>query len=575
MSAYDLVVRGGTVVDGTGEVRRTADVAIKDGIVVEVGKVAGRGRREIDADGALVTPGFVDVHTHYDGQATWDSYLQPSSWHGATTVVMGNCGVGFAPVVPADRERLVELMEGVEDIPGVALTEGLPWTWQSFPEYLDALETRPHDLDFAAQVPHAALRVRAMGERAAAHTLADDEEIAMMAKLAAEAVEAGAVGFSTSRTLNHKSISGELTPSYAAGRDELVEISRAIGATGKGVLQLVTDFDDESYGTDYDLIRAMVEASGRPMSFSLSQSRRRPDRFRETLRFLEEVNAEGHRVRAQVSARGIGLLMGLDCTLNPLSANPAYERIAHLPVAEQVRALQDPEMRREVLALGVKADPNRIGGSVLDRFDQMFELTDPPNYEPDPADTLEARAQRAGVPVEELVYDLLIADEGRGMFYLPFTNYVDGSLDGGRDMLAHDFTIPGLSDGGAHVGTICDASFSTTLLQHWVRDRERGRLPLEFVVQRQARATAEAVGFLDRGLLAPGYKADLNVIDLHALHLHKPVVHHDLPAGGRRLLQRADGYRHTVVSGVETYVDGQATGELPGRLVRGPQAAPA
>lgn len=574
MSEFDLVVRGGTVVDGTGAPGRRADVALSHGIVVEVGKVSSRGHREIAADGALVTPGFVDVHTHYDGQATWDSYLQPSSWHGTTTVVMGNCGVGFAPVIPDDHARLVELMEGVEDIPGVALTEGLSWAWQSFSEYLDALETRPHDLDFSAQVPHAALRVRAMGDRATAHTLANEEEISLMAKLAAEAIEAGAVGFSTSRTLNHKSISGELTPSYAAGREELRAIAAAIGATGKGVLQLVTDWDDESIETDFDLIRSMVVASKRPMSFSLAQGLEAPSRFRQALRFLEEANAEGHRLRAQVAARGIGILLGLNCTLNPFKANPAYQRIAHLPVAEQAKLMADQGMRREILAHGIVKDPTLIGGQFLDRVELMFELTDPPNYEPDPADTIARRAERLGVPVEELIYDILISDTGKGMLYQPFTNYVDGSLDGALEMLRHDYTIPGLSDGGAHVGTICDASFSTTLLQHWVRDRERDRLPVEFVVQRQARATAEAVGFLDRGLLLPGYKADLNVIDLDALHLYKPEIHYDLPAGGRRLLQRAEGYRHTIVSGVETYTGGEATGELPGRLVRGAQPAP-
>jgi N-acyl-D-aspartate/D-glutamate deacylase len=572
MSEFDLIIRGGNVVDGSGSPGRTADIAVRDGVVVEVGHVFGRGAREIDADGAVVAPGFVDVHTHYDGQATWDSYLQPSSWHGVTTVVMGNCGVGFAPVVPEDHARLIELMEGVEDIPGVALTEGLSWSWQSFPEFLDALESRPHDMDLAAQVPHAALRVRAMGERASAHTLATDEEISLMAKLAVEAIQAGAVGFSTSRTLNHKSISGELTPSYAAGRDELTAIAAAISRTGTGVLQLVTDWDDESIETDLDLIRSMVATAGRPMSFSLGQSPRIPDRFRRALRFLEEANAQGHRLRAQVSARGIGLLLGLDCTLNPFKANPAYQRIAYLPVAEQARRMADPELRREILEIGIVAAANLIGGQFLDRTEIMFELTDPPNYEPDPADTVERRAAALGVPATELIYDILISDEGRGMFYLPFTNYVDGSLDGAREMLVHDFTIPGLSDGGAHVGTICDGSFPTTLLQHWVRDRDSGRLPLEFVVARQARATAEAVGFLDRGLLLPGYKADLNVIDLDGLRLHKPEMHHDLPAGGRRLLQRADGYRHTFVSGVETYADGQATGALPGRLVRGPQA---
>lgn len=574
MSEFDLIVRGGRVVDGTGTAEFTGDVAVRDGVVVEVGRVSGTATQEIDADGAIVAPGFVDVHTHYDGQATWDSRLQPSSWHGITTVVMGNCGVGFAPVVPDDHERLVELMEGVEDIPGVALTEGLPWTWQSFPEYLSALESRPHDLDFAAQVPHAALRVRAMGERASAHTIATDEEAALMAKLAVEAIEAGAVGFSTSRTLNHRSISGELTPSYAAGRDELTTIARAIGETGKGVLQLVTDWDDDSIETDFDLIRAMVAAAGRPMSFSLGRSPSAPDRFRKALGFLEQANREGHRLRAQVAARGIGIILGLDCTLNPFKSNPAYQRIAHLPVAEQARRMAAPELRREILDIGIVKTENLIGGQFLDRIELMFELTDPPDYEPDQALSIARRAAATGIDPTELIYDILISDQGRGMFYQPFTNYVDGNLDGVLEMLGHDFTIPGLSDGGAHVGTICDGSFATTLLQHWVRDRERGRLPLELVVARQARATAEAVGFLDRGQLTPGHKADLNVIDMDALHLHKPEVHHDLPAGGRRMLQRADGYLHTFVSGVETYHNGEATGALPGRLVRGGRRAP-
>ncbi|MDF1604694.1 amidohydrolase family protein [Nocardioides sp. YIM 152315] len=575
MAAPDLVVRGGTLVDGSGEPARTADVAITDGRVTEVGRVSGRGRQEVDADGAVVTPGFVDLHTHYDGQATWDSYLQPSSWHGVTTVVMGNCGVGFAPAIPRDHERLIALMEGVEDIPGVALTEGLAWDWESFPDYLDALERRSHDLDFAAQVPHAALRVRAMGERAAAHAQATDEEVATMGRLAAEAVRAGALGFTTSRTLNHKTRAGELTPSYAAGIAELAAISRAVGETGTGVLQLVTDWDDETIDTDFDLIATMARESGRPMSFSLAQSPAYPDRFRKALDFLVRANDDGLRLRAQVAARGIGILLGLDCTLNPFSGNPVWQELADLPIDEQARAMRDPETRRRILGIGVVKAANIIGGAFLDAFDLMFELGDPPDYEPDPDHTIARRAERAGVTPVELVYDLMTAGDGRGMLYLPFTNYVNGRLDGARDMLAHDFTVPGLSDGGAHVGTICDGSFPTTLLQFWARDRAEGRLPLEFVVSRQARATAEAVGLHDRGLLRPGYKGDLNVIDLERLHLHKPEMHHDLPAGGRRLLQRADGYLRTVVSGVVTYVDGVATGELPGRLVRGAQPEPA
>ncbi len=573
MAEHDLVVRGGVLVDGSGGPRRTADVAIRDGVVSEVGRVSGRGREEVDADGALVLPGFVDLHTHYDGQATWDSRLQPSSWHGVTTVVMGNCGVGFAPAVPADHDRLIALMEGVEDIPGVALTEGLAWDWESFPEYLDALERRPHDLDLAAQVPHAALRVRAMGERAAAHEQATQEEIAVMARLAAEAIRAGALGFTTSRTLNHKTRAGELIPSYAAGIAELEAISRAIGETGTGVLQLVTDWDDDTIDTDFELIATMARAAGRPMSFSLAQNPAYPERFRKALDFLVRANDDGLRLRAQVAARGIGILLGLDCTLHPFSGNPVWQDLADRPVEEQARRMRDPDVRRRVLEHGVVKAPNLIGGAFLDAFHLMFELGDPPDYEPDPDRTVARRAARAGVSAEELAYDLIVGGDGRGMLYLPFTNYVDGSLDGAREMLAHEFAVPGLSDGGAHVGTICDGSFPTTLLQHWARDRADG-LPLELVVARQARATAEAVGLHDRGLLEVGYKADLTVVDHDRLRLHKPEMHHDLPAGGRRLLQRADGYVRTVVSGVVTYVEGEATGELPGRLVRGARSGP-
>ncbi|WP_127783163.1 amidohydrolase family protein [Rhodococcus sp. X156] len=575
MSEHDLVIRGGSVVDGTGAPAFTADVAVRDGIVVEVGAVSGTGRQEIDADGAVVAPGFVDVHTHYDGQSTWDDRMQPSSWHGVTTAVMGNCGVGFAPVVPADHDRLIELMEGVEDIPGVALAEGLAWDWQSFPEYLDAVERRPHDIDLAAQVPHAAVRVRAMGARAAAHEMATGEEIALMAKLAAEGIEAGALGFSTSRTLNHKSISGELTPTYDAGMEELTAIAAAIGRTGKGVLQLVTDWDDD-LGPDARLVRAMMEASGRPMSLSLAQSTTNPQKFREILRLIEQVNDDGYRLRAQVAARGIGIILGLDCTLNPFMYNPVWQSVSHLPLAEQAAQMASSDFRARVLAAqSGEENLTRIGGRIIGKFDLMFELADPPSYEPDPEDTVARRAARIGCTPEELAYDLLVADHGRGLLYSPFANYNAGSLDAVQEMMAHPYTVPGLSDGGAHVGTICDGSFPTTLLQHWVRDRDHGTFELPYIVARQSRATAELVGLLDRGLLKPGYKADVNVIDMAGLRLHKPEIRHDLPAGGRRMVQRVDGYRHTVVSGQETYRDGEAVGPLPGRLIRGAQPGPA
>jgi N-acyl-D-aspartate/D-glutamate deacylase len=575
MTEFDLVLRGGTIVDGSGCPPRAGDVGVRDGAVVAVGTLEGRARRELDVSGSLVTPGFVDVHTHYDGQATWDSLLNPSSWNGVTTVVMGNCGVGFAPVRPADHARLIELMEGVEDIPGTALHEGLQWDWSTFPEYLDALERRPHDVDLAAQVPHAALRVSVMGERALAREAATQAEIAVMAAAAAEAIRAGALGFSTSRTLNHKSVQGELIPSYGAGADELRAVAAAIGATGRGVLQLITDFLD--FETDFAIIEGMLRAARRPMSISLLQYRDRPDDYRAVLRFLAQMNAHGHQLRAQVGARAIGVIHGLGSSRHPFMMNPVWRsELAHLPSAEQAKRMADSLVKSRILRsqTSEKAlNPNI--GAPIDRWDVMYTFTDPPVYEPGPDASIAAMSRRSGRSPEDLAYDLLIADEGRGLIYQPFLNYAGGNLDAVREMLVDEHTIPGLSDGGAHVGTICDASFVTSLLQYWVRDRDHGRLELSFVVRRQARETATAVGLLDRGLLAPGYKADINVIDMEALTLHRPEVHADLPAGGRRLLQRVDGILHTFVSGVETYSGGEHTGELPGRLVRGPRANPA
>lgn len=574
MAEFDLVIRGGTVVDGSGSDGFTGDVAVSGGKIAEVGKVSGSGKREVQADGRIVAPGFVDIHTHFDGQATWDSYLQPTSWHGVTTAVMGNCGVGFAPAIPADHQRLIQLMEGVEDIPGVALTEGLSWDWQTFPEFLDALERNPHDVDFATQVPHAALRVRAMGSRAASHEIATAEEIAMMAKLAAEAIEAGALGFSTSRTLNHKSSSGELTPSYRAGVDELVAIAKAIGATGTGVLQLVSDLPVKDQA-EFELVTAMLEASGRPMSLSLAQGGPNPDRYKSILAFITEMNERGHTLRGQAGARAIGIILGLECTLHPFMMNPVFKaELAGLPIPEQAKRMADPQMKARILAAQTdEKDKNIIGGELIDLYTHMVYLADPPDYEPDlSTESLTNRAAAEGRTPEDIAYDIMVSDEGKGKLYAPLLNYGHGNLDAVREMLAHPHTVPGLSDGGAHVGTICDGSFPTTLLQYWVRDRAHDRLTLPFVIARQARATAETVGLLDRGLLKPGYKADINIIDMDELHLYRPTVQFDLPAGGRRLLQRADGYKHTFVSGVEVYHDGEATGELPGKLVRGAQS---
>jgi N-acyl-D-aspartate/D-glutamate deacylase len=563
MAMYDLVVRGGRVIDGNGGEPRTADVAVTGDRIVEVGRVAGTGAR-------VVAPGFVDIHTHYDGQATWESRLHPSSWHGVTTVVMGNCGVGFAPALPEHHARLIDLMEGVEDIPGVALHEGLAWNWLSFDEYLDALEARPHDVDLATQVPHAALRVHAMGARAAAYEEATPEEIALMAKLAKAAVRAGALGFSTSRTLNHKSIDGELTPSYDVGADELVAIAKAIGETGTGVLQLVTDFPDPA--KEFALLRRMVEESGRPLSVSLVQFPQDTGRHKQVLAMLEQAWADGLEMRAQVAARPVGMILGLWNTLNPFMTNPVWRRLADLTPEEQAHRMREPELRAAILAAQTREkERNRLGGTLIHKYELMYELADPPNYEPPVSESIAARAQREGVDAVELAYDIVARG---GMLYLVSANYAHGDLDDLHEMLVHPHTLPGLSDGGAHVGTICDGSFPSTLVQHWTRDRAGAKLDLPFVVQRQARDTARAVGLRDRGVLAPGYRADLNVIDVDGMRLHRPEMRADLPAGGRRLLQRVDGYEHTIVAGQETYTRGVETDALPGRLIRGPRKAP-
>ena len=573
MTDLDLVIRGGTVVDGTGAEPRTADVAVAGGRVVEVGRVDATGAREVDADGAHVLPGWVDVHAHYDGQATWDTSLAPSTWHGVTTVVVGNCGVGFAPVRPADHQKLIELMEGVEDIPGAALHEGLPWTWRSFAEYLDAVDAIPHDADIACQVPHGALRLHVMGERGARREPATADDIAEMGRICREAVEAGALGFTTSRTRNHRTSTGDYTPTLTAEADELVGIAVEMGRSGLGVLQLVSDFVDVD--EEFAMLRRMVVESGRPLAFSLAQSPLAPGNWRDMLRKVDEARADGLPITAQVAARAIGLLFGLPCTLHPFVTNPVFKaEIADLRPDEQARAMREPSFRERVLAAEVERDRKKLGGALIAMWDRMFELGDPPDYEPSPSSSLAAKAAAAGVHPAELAYDLLASGDGGALLYTPFLNYADGDLDAVGEMLSHPWTIPGLSDGGAHVGTICDGSFPTTLLATWVRDRDRGRMPLADVVRRQCRETARSVGLLDRGVVAPGYRADINVVDLGAVQPRRPVPVWDLPAGGRRLLQKADGYRHTFVLGEETYADGEATGAVPGRLVRGPQPAP-
>jgi N-acyl-D-aspartate/D-glutamate deacylase len=448
MADHELIIRSGVIVDGNGGDPFEGDVAIDQGVIAAVGVVGGRGEREIDAGGAVIASGFVDVHTHYDGQATWDSRLQPSSWHGVTTVVMGNCGVGFAPVKRANRDRLVELMEGVEDIPGSALREGLTWDWASFGDYLDVLARRRYDVDVAAQVPHAALRVEVMGARAAAQVQATPAEAAEIARLAREAVTAGALGFTTSRTLNHRSIDGELTPSYGTAEDELVAIARAVGETGRGVMQVVSDFTDAE--AEFAMLRRAMRLGGIPLSVSLVQSNLAPDSYRDVLAFVTDCQQEGLTIRAQVAPRPVGLLLGLKNTLHPFMENPAWQHLAHRPAAEQANLMRAADVRAEILAAQTRTkNRQRLGGVLIHKYELMYEMCDPPVYEPDPADSIAARAAQLGLAPEELAYDIMAAGEGDAMLYLTFANYADGNLDAVREMLEHPHTIPGLSDGGA------------------------------------------------------------------------------------------------------------------------------
>jgi N-acyl-D-aspartate/D-glutamate deacylase len=567
--AYDLVIRGGTVYDGSGGQPYVADIGVKDGRIAAIGQVTGAGAEEIDAAGKLVAPGWVDIHTHYDGQATWDERMQPSSWHGVTTIVMGNCGVGFAPCKPEDHDRLVRLMEGVEDIPFPVLSEGLPWNWESYPDYLDALQQRRFDIDIGSQLPHAALRVFVMGERGANREPATAEDITAMAAIAKRAAEAGALGFSTSRTLNHRTSDGQPTPTLTAGEDELTGIAMGLAAAGKGVLQFVSDFSDPA--EEFAMLRRIAEASGRPLSFSLVQSPAQPQAYKQLLDGLADAAEAGLSMKAQAAVRPVGVLLGLELTVNPFTVYPKYREISKLPLADRVAKLSDPAFRADLLA---HPPEGKIRG-MMGNFGRMHLMGATPDYEPTKETTIAALAEREGRRPEDVALDHMLTNGGRGMIFVPHLNYSEYSLDPAYTMLTHPQAVPGLSDGGAHVGMICDGSFPTTLLTHWTRDRTRGpKLPIEHVVRAQAFETAQAVGLYDRGLIAAGYRADLNVIDYDNLTLRAPEVAYDLPAGGRRLVQKADGYVATIVAGEVTYRDGEPTGALPGRLLRGSQAAP-
>jgi N-acyl-D-aspartate/D-glutamate deacylase len=567
--SYDLLIRGGTLVDGTGAPARTADVAVADGRIVEVGRVAGGAKRVLDADGLTVTPGFVDIHTHYDGQVTWDAQLAPSSQHGVTTVVMGNCGVGFAPVRPDQHDYLIQLMEGVEDIPGTALHEGIAWEWESFPEYLDALEKRRWTLDVGTQVPHGAVRTYVMGERGAKNQPATPEDIAEMARLVKQGVAAGAFGFSTSRTIAHRAIDGEPVPGTFAAEDELFGIGRVLGELGSGIFELAgagaAGEDIAAPKREIDWMRRLSREIRRPVTFTLLQVDAAPELWREQLALSVAALDEGAQIYPQVAGRPFGLLIGHQTKIHPFGDRPSFVALLSLPFAERVRRLRDPDVKRRILAEANPAQP-----SLLSRqYGRAFPMGTPPNYEPSYDDSIEALAKRAGRDPEEYLYDRLLEDDGRELVLMPVLNYSQLSCDPIREMVLHPRAALGLGDGGAHCGIICDASIQTFMLTHWVRDRVRGpRLPLELVVKRMTKDTADLYAIRDRGSVEVGRKADLNLIDLANLRLEPPRMIYDLPAGGGRFLQGAKGYKATIVSGELVAENDAPTGALPGRLLR-------
>jgi N-acyl-D-amino-acid deacylase len=570
---HDMILRGGTVVDGTGSPRRSADVAVDGERITAVGNLRGEtARQEIDADGLLVTPGFVDMHTHYDGQATWDPLLSPSCWHGVTTVVMGNCGVGFAPVRPGTEDWLIQLMEGVEDIPGTALAEGITWGWESFAEYLDALDRTPRALDVGTQVPHGAVRAYVMGERGARNEPASTEDIDAMSTIVLEGLRAGALGFSTSRTIVHRAVDGEPVPGTFAAQDELFGIGRALGTAGRGLFEVApAGVMGEDLMAPEREVAWMVQLSaqtGRPVTFALAQHNQAPEQWREILRLSQEANAKGADLRAQVMGRPTSLLVGWQTMTHPFRDRPSYKVIAELPLEERVVRLRDPAVRAAILS--ERGPDHPMAAIVSGGLDRIFPMGEPPDYEPGPERSVAAIAAAQGRSGEEVLYDLMLAHDGRELLMLALLGYSDGNLDAMREMLLHPNAALGLSDGGAHCGAICDASMPTFMLTHWARDRHRGpTLDLELVVRKMTRDTAAMYGLTDRGTITAGAKADVNLIDFDGLQLRLPKLVFDLPGGARRLIQKADGYVHTVVSGQVTLDHGEDTGARPGRLVRG------
>ena len=567
---HDLVIRDAKIVDGSGAPAVYGDVAIDNGKIVHVnGAKAAAGKREINANGALLTPGWVDVHTHYDGQCTWDPYLSPSSWHGVTTAVMGNCGVGFAPVKPQMREWLIQLMEGVEDIPNAALSEGIKWQWETFPEYMDALERMPRALDIGCQVPHGALRPYVMGENGVESNDATPEEIEEMRRITREALLAGALGFSTSRTLIHKGADGKYVPGTFARLDEVFGIGRALGDTHRGVFQMTSNH----VGMDQETVwmRKLAAETGQPVAFNVQQIDTHPELWRTLLSQIEDAARDGTPLYGAFCGRPVGLLFSWGGTFHPFIAHPSYQPLRKLSAEERYRALLDPAVRAKLLSEQPYGLDDYTKMKAL-AFHKMFRLGPRPDYEPDPAGSAAAVAAREGRQPNEVAYDWMLEDEGRAIIYFPVFNYSYEKLSHTQQLLQHPRTMLSLGDGGAHCGYICDASLPTFMLTHWTRDRTRGdKLPLELIVQRQTSSTAAIYGLNDRGLIKPGYIADLNLIDHDRLALRAPHFIADLPAGGRRIVQEADGYLATIKAGETIFENGQPTGAMPGKLVRGPQ----
>ena len=568
---HDLVIRGGTVIDGSGQPGQLMDVAI-DGVEISaVGLNIGDGREEIDATGLIVTPGWVDIHGHYDGQVTWDPYLTPAGWNGVTTIVFGNCGVGFAPVKPGQHDFLIQLMEGVEDIPGSALTEGIRWDWETFPEYLDALEKNNYAIDIGTQVPHGAVRTYVMGEEGAADNDASTEQIAAMADIVKQSLVAGALGFSTSRTKLHRAKNGDFVPGTQAASEEMLGIGRVLGEAGHGVFQMASDYIPEEYELGW--MKQLSRETGRRVLYSVVQSAGDPDQFRRLLRASEEAAKEGALISPQIAPRPAGLLLGFESTVHPFILHKDYQALEQLSPAEKRQALADPAVRQAILSN--PPDYERFDGVIaiiLAGFAQMYPLGNIPDYEPAPEHSIAAIAARKGCSPQEVLYDVMISSAGDDLIYLPLFGYVDNDLDATAEQMRHPNSIYGLADGGAHCGVVSDASIPTFLLTHWARDRSRGeRIPIEELVHNQTSVTAKCYGLDDRGVIAPGMKADINVIDLENLQIHGPRIAYDLPANGKRYLQDISGYHSTICSGEVIYRNGKATGNLPGKLVRGPQ----